>query len=250
MPNATRSQQPKLLDDVRTVLRLHHSSIHTERSSVEWIVRFGRFHGMRSRADLFPAECKIASFLTDLAVHGHVAAATQHQAMPALVCLSKRVLHHALEDRIHAMRAAKKINVPAVILLLDGTAPLIAKLLYGSGVRLMEAVRLRVKDIDVHMKPLTVRSGKGAEDRFTTFPATLTPLLQNHLTGGQDAASAGPGARAWRGLPAPCAGSEVSACRHGVGLAVCLPRPESLRGPAFRCHPSPSCRPQRHQQGH
>src|SRR6266446_2513343 len=192
MPNATRSQQPKLLDDVRTVLRLHHSSIHTERSSVEWIVRFGRFHGMRSRADLFPAECKIASFLTDLAVHGHVAAATQHQAMPALVCLSKRVLHHALEDRIHAMRAAKKINVPAVmtreavaavILLLDGTAPLIAKLLYGSGVRLMEAVRLRVKDIDVQMKPLTVRSGKGAKDRCTTFPATLTPLLQHHLAG-------------------------------------------------------------------
>ena len=183
MPNATRSQQSKLLDAVRTVLRLHHSSIHTERSSVEWIVRFGRFHGMRSRADLFPAECKIASFLTDLAVHGHVAAATQHQAMPALVCLSKRVLHHALEDRIHAMRAAKKINVPAVILLLDGTAPLIAKLLYGSGVRLMEAVRLRVKDIDVQMKPLTVRSGKGAKDRCTTFPATLTSLLQHHLAG-------------------------------------------------------------------
>src|SRR6266566_8030569 len=100
MPNATQSQPPKLLDDVRQVLRLHHYSIHTERSSVEWIRRFARFHGMRSRADLFPAEPEIESFLTDLAVHGNVAAATQNRAMHALVFLSKRVLHHAMEDSI------------------------------------------------------------------------------------------------------------------------------------------------------
>ena len=74
MPDATRSQQPKLLDEVRKVLRLHHYSSHTERSYVEWIVRFVRFHSMRSRADLFPAEPKIEAFLTDLAVDGHVAA--------------------------------------------------------------------------------------------------------------------------------------------------------------------------------
>ena len=190
MPNATRSQPPKLLDDVRKVLRLHHYSIHTERSYVEWIIRFARFHGMRSRADLFPAEPKIESFLTDLAVHGNVAAATQNQAMNALVFLYKRVLNHALEDRINAVRADKKINVPVVmtreevatiISLLDGTAQLVAKLLYGSGWRIMEAVRIRVKDIDYQMKQLTVRSGKGDKDRFTTFPATFTPLLQNHL---------------------------------------------------------------------
>jgi Phage integrase, N-terminal SAM-like domain len=76
MPDATRSQQPKLLNEVRSVLRLHLYSIHTERAYVEWIVRFVRFHGMRSRDHLFPAEPKIESFLTDLAVHGHVAAAT------------------------------------------------------------------------------------------------------------------------------------------------------------------------------
>ena len=87
MPDATSSQHPKLLDQVRTVLRLHHDSMHTERSSVEWIVRFVRFHGMRSREDLFPAEPKIEAFLTDLAVHGHVAPATQNQAMNALVFL-------------------------------------------------------------------------------------------------------------------------------------------------------------------
>src|SRR6266852_2781612 len=110
MPNATRSQPPKLLDEVRTVLRLRHYSIHTERSYVEWIIRFTRFHGMRARTDLFPAEPKIESFLTDLAVHGNVAAATQNQAMNALVFLYKRALNHPLEDRINAVRADKKIN--------------------------------------------------------------------------------------------------------------------------------------------
>jgi len=192
MPASTQYQQPKLLDAVRQVLRLHHYSMHTERSSVEWIVRFARFHGMRSRADLFPAEPKIESFLTDLAVHGNVAAATQNRAMHALVFLSKRVLHHAMEDSINAVRADTKITGPvvmtreevaAVISLLDGTAQLVAKLLYGSGLRIMEAVRLRVKDIDVQMKQLTVRLGKGDKDRCTTFPATLTLLLQNHRAG-------------------------------------------------------------------
>jgi len=114
MPDATSSQHPKLLDQVRTVLRLHHDSMHTERSSVEWIVRFVRFHGMRSREDLFPAEPKIEAFLTDLAVHGHVAPATQNQAMNALVFLYKRVLNPALPGRINAVRADKKLNVPVV----------------------------------------------------------------------------------------------------------------------------------------
>jgi integron integrase len=112
--------------------------------------------------------------------------------MNALVCLYKRALNHALPDRINAIRASKKINVPvvmtreevaAVLALMDGTAQLVAKLLYGSGLRIMEAVRLRVKDIDDQMKQLTVRSGKGDKDRFTTCPATLIPLLQNHLAG-------------------------------------------------------------------
>jgi integron integrase len=134
----------------------------------------------------------IESFLTDLTVHGHVAAATQNQAMNALVCLYKHVLNHDLPGSINAVRADKKINVPvvmtreevaAVISLMDGTAQVVAKLLYGSGLRIMEAVRLRVKDIDYHMKPLTVRSGKGDKDRCTTVPATHTPVLQHHLAG-------------------------------------------------------------------
>ncbi len=174
---------------MRQVLRLHHYAMHTERSSVEGIVRF---HGMRSRENLFPAEPKIEAFLTDLAVHGNVATATQNQAMNALVFLDQRVLTHALPGSIKAVRADKKSYVPvvmtreevaAVLSLLDGTAQVVAKLLYGSGLRIMEAVRLRVKDIDDQMQPLTVRSGKGDNDRCTTVPATLTPLLQNHLAG-------------------------------------------------------------------
>jgi len=100
MPDWTGNPQPKLLNAVRQVLRLHHYSIHTERSYVEWIVRFVRFYGMRSREDLFPAEPKIESFLTDLALNGNVAAATQKQAMNALVFLYKRVLNHAMEGSI------------------------------------------------------------------------------------------------------------------------------------------------------
>jgi site-specific recombinase XerD len=155
-------------------------------------VRYVRFHRRRSRDDRFPPEPKIEMFLTDLAVNRSVAAATQNQAMNALVFLYTRVLNHALQGRINAVRADKKINVPVVmtreevasaISLIDGTAQLVAKLLYGSGLRIMEAVRLRVQDIDFQMKPLTVRSGKGDKDRFTIFPATLTPLLQNNLAG-------------------------------------------------------------------
>ena len=134
------------------MLRLYHDSIHTERSDGDWIVRFVRFHGMRSREDRFPAEPKIEAFLTERAVNGTVAPATQNPAMNAPVCRYKRVLNHALPGRIQAVRADKKINVPvvmtreevaAVISLMDGTAQVVAKLLYGSGRRILEAVRLR-----------------------------------------------------------------------------------------------------------
>jgi integron integrase len=112
--------------------------------------------------------------------------------MNALVFLYKHVLEQPLTGKIEALRADRKVNVPvvmtreevaAVLALMQGTAQLVAKLLYGSGLRVMEAVRLRVKDVDSQMKQLTVRSGKGDKDRFTTFPASLTPFIQNHLEG-------------------------------------------------------------------
>jgi hypothetical protein len=216
---------------------------------VEWLVRRVRVHSLRSCEHLFPAEPKLESCLTHLAVHEFVAAATQNRAMHALVCLDTRVLTHALEGDIRAVRADKKSDVPvvlthaavaAVILLMDGTAQPVANRLDGSGWRIMAAVRIRVKGIDVQIKPLTVRSGKGDQDRFTTVPATRTPWLPNHLAGlktwpQQDSAPGQgdislPQALAWKAPQAAKA----------WGRAVCLPRPEPLRRPAGRHHPSPS----------
>lgn len=183
-------KQPRLLEETRRVLRLHHYSIHTERSYMDWVVRFVRFHRMQRREELFPGEPRIEAFLSHLAVSGNVAPATQNQAMNALVFLYKRVLHEPLNEAIDAVRAERKANVPVVLsreevmaLLprLEGIPQLVVKLLYGSGLRIMEAVRLRVKDVDFEMKQLTVRAGKGDRDRVTTFPTRLTPLLQNHL---------------------------------------------------------------------
>jgi integrase len=157
MPDATSSHRPTLLDDVRHGLRLHHDSRHTKRSSGGWIVRLVPFHGRRSREHLIPAEATIDACLTDLAVNGGVAPPIQNQAMNARVFLYKRVLNHALQGCIDAVRADKKVTVPmvmtreevaAVLSLMDSTAQVVAKLLYGSGLRIIEAVRLRVKDID------------------------------------------------------------------------------------------------------
>lgn len=175
MPDTTGSQPPKLLDEVRTVLRLHHYSIHTERAYVDWIIRFVRFHGMQTRPDLFPAEPKIEAFLTDLAVRANVAASTQNQAMNALVFLYKRVLSHETEARIDAVRAPRKVNVPvvmtreevaAVLSLMDGTAQLVAKLLCGSGLRTDEA---------------TVRAGGEGRQGLPLIQSAGPEVLQNDI---------------------------------------------------------------------
>jgi integron integrase len=186
----SQAQGPKLLEQVRATMRLHHYSIHTERSYTDWIKRYVHFHQMRCRADLGEGERKIEAFLTDLAVKGRVSPSTQNQAMNALVFLYKRVLKMPLDGAIDAVRAERKVNVPVVmtpgevgrvISLLEGVPQLIVKVLYGSGLRIMEAVRLRVKDVDFQMKQVTVRSGKGDKDRLTTLSAGLIPLLQNQL---------------------------------------------------------------------
>lgn len=180
----------RLLDDVKNIMRLKHYSIHTERSYCDWIKRFVKFHDMSSRQDLKNGEQKIEAFLTYLAVKTNIAPATQNQAMNALVFLYKKVLKVPLTKEINAVRAKKKNNVPVVmtrdevrqtINFMHGMPQLIVKILYGSGLRIMEAVRLRVQDIDYGMKQICVRSGKGAKDRITTFPESIIPLLDNHL---------------------------------------------------------------------
>ena len=111
----SQAQPPKLLAQVRDVLRLHHYSLHTERSYLDWIKRYVQFHHMRCREDLAEGEKKIEAFLTDLAVRGQVAASTQNQAMNALVFLYRKVLEQPLGERIAAVRAERKVNVPVVL---------------------------------------------------------------------------------------------------------------------------------------
>jgi integron integrase len=182
--------QPKLLDQVRNFLRVHHYSIHTETSYVDWIKRYIRFHGMLSREDLADGERKIEAFLTDLAVNGKVAPSTQNQAMNALVFLYRQVLEEGLDGKVDAIRAERKVNAPVVltreevskiISLMERTPQLVVKMLYGSGLRVTEALRLRIKDADFAMRQVTVRSGKGDRDRITTLSANLIPLLENHM---------------------------------------------------------------------
>lgn len=183
-------KEKRLLDEVRDVMRLKHYSIHTERSYCDWIKRFVAYHKMSSRQDLKNGEKKIEQFLTYLAVETNIAPATQNQAMNALVFLYKKVLKIPLTEEINAVRAPKRINIPVVmtrdevrqvIAIMEGVPQLIVKILYGSGLRIMETVRLRIQDIDYNMKQISVRSGKGAKDRITTFPESIIPLLENHL---------------------------------------------------------------------
>src|SRR5258708_7011367 len=179
----------KLLDQVREVMRLKHYSIRTERCYSDWVRRYVVFHGMKSRADLEGGEAKIERFLSDLAVNGKVAASTQNQAFSALLFLYREILGQEL-DTIQALRADRPERVPTVltaeevrqvIVALSGTPQLVVKLLYGSGLRLLEALRLRAKDLDFEMKQLTVRDGKGSKDRYTVLPESPIPLLREHL---------------------------------------------------------------------
>jgi integron integrase len=178
-----------LLDQVREVMRLKHYSIRTEAAYCDWIRRYVKFHGMQSREDLQPAEEKMELFLSDLAGPGRVAASTQNQAFSALLFLYREVLHYEL-GRVNALRADRPVRVPVVLTVeevrqviagMSGTPQLVAKLLYGSGLRLMEALRLRVQDLDFGMKQLTVRDGKGSKDRFTVLAEAVIPALREHL---------------------------------------------------------------------
>jgi|SRR3989339_526530 len=143
-----------LIEEVKDIMRLKHYSIHTKRSYCDWIKRFVKFHKMSSRQDLGNGEQKIEAFLTRLAVDADIAPATQNQAMKALIFLYKNVLKVPLEKEINVVRAAQKINIPVVmtrdevrqvIHYMEGTPQLVVKLLYGSGLRILENHIAKVK---------------------------------------------------------------------------------------------------------
>ena len=183
MPNP-----PKLIDQVRDRLRVKHYSIRTEQVYVDWIRRYIFFHDKRHPKDMGAED--VEAFLTHLAVAGKVAAATQNQAKSALLFLYREVLAIQLPwlENITQAKAPKRLpvvltvsEVQALLSHLKGTHLLIASLLYGGGMRLMEAVRLRVKDVEFSRREILVREGKGFKDRVTMLPEAVVASLKAHL---------------------------------------------------------------------
>jgi integron integrase len=178
----------KLLDRVREAIRVRHYSRRTEEAYVGWVVRFVRFHGLRHPEQLGGSE--IQAFLSHLATRRKVAASTQNQALNALVFLYRNVLGKPFPELDTLVRAKKPRRLPVVLTReevrrvldhLEGPPALVAGLLYGSGLRLLEALRLRVKDLEFARNALMVRDGKGQKDRVTMLPVKLQESLRLHL---------------------------------------------------------------------
>ncbi len=177
-----------MLDQVRERLRYKHYSLRTENAYVQWIKRYILFHNKRHPKEMGARE--VTAFLSHLAVVGKVAAATQNQALAALLFLYRDVLGVDLPWLAEIERPNRPRRLPVVLnktevhrLLnhLDGTHGLMARLLYGTGMRLMECVRLRVKDVDFERREIMIRDGKGAKDRITMLPETLIAPMQDHF---------------------------------------------------------------------
>ena len=176
------------LREIRDAIRVRHYSIRTERAYLRWVVRFIRFHGLRHPRDM--GETDVVKFLTHLAVTAKVAANTQNQALNALVFMYRYVLGRPLDSLSGLVRAKPSQRVPVVLsqtevrdLLaqLQGTHWLVACLMYGSGLRLLEAIRLRVKDLEFEHRAIYVFDAKGKKDRVVTLPDALIPAIRRHL---------------------------------------------------------------------
>jgi integron integrase len=187
-PVVNDPQPARLLDRVRAGLRSKHYSPRTEDAYVAWIRRFIRFHGLRHPRDL--GEAEINAFLSHLAVAGRVSASTQGQALAALLFLYRDVLGRPLARLEGVVRARRPLRLPivltreevrAVLERLEGPPRLVAALLYGTGMRLLECLRLRVQDIDFGLNQILVRDGKGQKDRRTMFPAALKEAVARQL---------------------------------------------------------------------
>lgn len=179
-------QPPKLLDQLKAALRLRHYSLRTEQAYVQWARRYILFHGKRHPRDLGAGE--VAAFLSSLAVDRNVSSSTQNQAKAAILFLYREVLQLDLPWLTEVVQAKRPQRLPVVLTLpeitrllqcMSGTTGLIASLLYGTGMRLLETLRLRVKDIDLQRREIIVREGKGNKDRVTVLPEnTVLPMQQ------------------------------------------------------------------------
>jgi len=183
------TNKPRLLDQVREVLRVKHYARRTEQSYTHWIKRFILFHQKRHPKDMSSEE--VEAFLTHLAVNRQVSPGTQNLALSSILFLYKHVLKIELPWLKNVTRAKTKKRIPvvftrdeikALLAQFDGTYWLLFSLMYGAGLRLSECIRLRVKDIDFHYKQLVIRDSKGGKDRVTVLPSMLIESLQTHLT--------------------------------------------------------------------
>ena len=183
-----QASSPKLLDRVRDAIRARHYSIRTEEAYVGWVRRFILFHNKRHPAEM--GEPEVNQFLTHLAVTENVAASTQNQALSAILFLYQEVLGRELDRIEGVVRAKKPVRLPVVLTrdevrsllgAMTGSPRLVALLLYGGGLRLLEALRLRVQDLDLDSHQITIRDGKGQKDRVTMLPTIAKPLLMDHL---------------------------------------------------------------------
>jgi len=184
----TASRKPKLLDLLRRALRSRHYSRRTEQAYCRWVKRFIFFHRVRHPKEM--GEPEINAFLTHLAVERKVSASTQNQALSALLFLYRHVIGREVGELGEVIRARKPKRLPtvmtreevkAVLRQLSGDKRLMASLLYGAGLRLMECLRLRVQDIDFSRNEILVRDGKGAKDRITMLPQSVKGPLRDHL---------------------------------------------------------------------
>jgi len=182
------SESLKLIPQMRRALRLGHYSRRTEEAYVRWVIRFVRASGMRHPAEL--GEEDVTRFLSSLAEAGRVSASTQTQALSAILFLYRHVMRSEFPWLTRVVRAPRRTRLPVVltrdevsslIRQLEGPVRLVATLLYGSGLRLLECLQLRVKDVDFESDQLTVRGGKGDKDRITMLPQSIKAELRRHL---------------------------------------------------------------------
>ena len=236
MSSSGAKEEPRLLDRVRESLRVRHMSYRTEQAYVHWIRRYILFHGKRHPREM--GEGEVNAFLTHLAVEKRVSASTQTQALCALICLYRTVLARELGELDGLIRARRRRRLPVVLtrdevkrLLarLAGAEHLFFSLLYGTGMRLSEGLRLRVKDVDFSTREITVRDGKGGKDRKTVLPDSVKSPFQVHLREVRQLHQRDLEAGGGQARPAARKGASVESAAYGHGLRRALSHKRSGR---------------------
>ncbi len=188
-PSFYPNRDAKLMEQVKEVLRYHHYAYRTEQTYCQWILRYIKFYGCNTHPRNLGAQA-IERFLSHLVDKDKVASSTQHQALNAIMFLYREVLHLPVDGKIAPSKAKLKRRIPTVLVVkevellfaqMSGTHVLMAQLLYGSGLRLMECIRLRIQDVDFGQNKIYVRNGKGGKDRTTFLPSAIRHALKNHI---------------------------------------------------------------------